>query len=139
MKFWDSSAVVPLLAPQARTAAAEQLLKDDPEIAVWWAAKVECTSALARLSRDGTMSDDQVEQALARLARLLDSAIEVDAAPSIRDVACRLLRMHPLRSADALQLAAALEVCGPISRNTQFICFDRRLALAARREGLLVP
>jgi predicted nucleic acid-binding protein len=59
--------------------------------------------------------------------------------PSIRDVACRLLRVHPLRPADALQLAAALEVRGPSSRNTQFVCFDKRLALAARREGLFVP
>ena len=139
MRFWDSSAIVPLVLPQGHSAAAERLLKDDPDIVVWWASQVECTSALTRLAREGAMNDDQVDLAVTRLSRLLESAIAVDPVPAIRDIACRLLRVHPLRSADALQLAAALEVRGPSSRSSQFVCFDKRLALAARREGLSVP
>lgn len=138
MRFWDSSAIVPLVVPQAHTAAAERLLKEDPDIVVWWASQAECTSALTRLAREGPMNDDQVDLAVTRLSTLLQSAIEVDPVPAIREVACRLLRVHPLRSADALQLAAALEVRGQ-ARNRQFVCFDKRLALAARREGLFVP
>ena len=138
MRFWDSSAIVPLVVPQAHTAAAERLLRDDPNIVVWWTSEVECTAALTRLARDGAIHDEQVQLAVTRLSALLESAIEVDPISAIREVACRLLRVHPLRSADALQLAAALEVRGP-SRNTQFVCFDKRLALAARREGLSVP
>ena len=138
MKFWDSSAIVPLVVPQPHTATAERLLRDDPDMAIWWACQVECTSALTRLVREGAMNDEQVQLAVARLSRLLESATEIDPVSAIREIACRLLRVHPLRSADALQLAAALELRGP-SRNTHFVCFDKRLALAARREGLSVP
>ena len=139
MKFWDSSAVVPLLVRQPMTKAAERLLEADPIVALWWASQVECTSALTRLARDGRMEEADVEQALARLDYLLERAVQVDPFPSIRDGACRLLRVHPLRAADALQLAAALEVRGPASRRAEFVCFDARLATAARREGFVVP
>jgi uncharacterized protein len=139
MKFWDSSAIVPLLVPQAATAAAEGFLKADPDIILWWASQVECTSALARLAREGRIDDGDVDMALARLDRLVEAAVEVDPVASIRDVACRLLRVHALRASDALQLAAALEVRGPSARKTDFVCFDARLATAARREGLQVP
>jgi len=139
MKFWDSSAVVPLLVRQPMTKAAERLLEADPIVALWWASPVECTSALTRLARDGRMEEADVEQALARLDYLLERSVQVDPFPSIRDGACRLLRVHPLRAADALQLAAALEVRGPASRRAEFVCFDARLATAARREGFVVP
>ena len=38
MKFWDSSAVLPLLVPEERSAALIDLFRDDPAAAVWWAA-----------------------------------------------------------------------------------------------------
>jgi hypothetical protein len=54
------------------------------------------------------------------------------------DVALRLLRNHPLRAADALQLAAALIASEETPQTLEFICLDDRLALAARREGFTV-
>lgn len=41
MKFWDSSAVVPLLAQEPSSKACEALLKDDPAMVVWWGTRVE--------------------------------------------------------------------------------------------------
>ena len=52
--------------------------------------------------------------------------------------ACSLLELYPLRAADALQLAAALEYFGHKPRGHAFITADQRLADAARRSGFSV-
>jgi len=62
----------------------------------------------------------------------------VEPSAAVRDSACRLLRAHPLRAADALQLAAALRLSDELGEPVQIICFDDRLADAARSERLRV-
>lgn len=57
----------------------------------------------------------------------------------VKTLARRLLRVHPLRSADALQLAAALVWAGGRPQGRTLLTLDERLALAARREGFDVP
>jgi hypothetical protein len=52
----------------------------------------------------------------------------------VREQALRLLRVHTLRAADALQLAAALEWAGAPT-DADFVTFDDRLREAAVREG----
>ena len=47
MKFWDSSAVMPLLVEERASARFARIHAADPEIVVWWATEVECVSALA--------------------------------------------------------------------------------------------
>jgi predicted nucleic acid-binding protein len=53
-------------------------------------------------------------------------------------MATRLLRVHPLRAADALQLAAAIIAAEDDPRSLPFVTLDDRLALAAEREGFPV-
>jgi len=53
-------------------------------------------------------------------------------------MAGRLLLSHPLSAADALQLAAALTWAGKQPREHAFVCLDRRLHDAARKEGFLI-
>ncbi|MFY9343542.1 MAG: hypothetical protein WAT39_13685 [Planctomycetota bacterium] len=50
----------------------------------------------------------------------------------------RLLANHPLRAADACQLAAALIACRERPDALGFVTLDSRLAEAARREGFTV-
>ena len=135
MRFWDASALVPLLVDQPSTGAMLALARHDMAGTLWWATPVECTSALARLEREGAMSTRDVSRALARLAvitRAFDTVLAVD---SVRVCAQRLLRTHPLRAADALQLAAAIEASAGAPASLPFVCLDARLADAARREG----
>jgi hypothetical protein len=47
-----------------------------------------------------------------------------------------VLRLHPLRAADATQLAAALEWGGSPPEG-HFVSFDQRLNAAAQREGFV--
>lgn len=135
MRFWDTSALLPLLVQEPRTQAMIALLRDDPAAAVWWLTPVECWSALARLEREGRLTEEQIAQA----ADLLDQAArrwtEVPPIERVRDQAARLVRLHPLRSADALQLAAALVLSDFEPRTLPVVTLDDRLATAARREG----
>jgi hypothetical protein len=137
MRFWDASAVVPLLVEQPLSGRARELLAEDPEMVVWWATPVECASALARLRREGTLSEAAERDALANLELLRTGWHEILPGDPVRAQALRALRLHPLRTADALQLAAALEWAGSPASG-ELVCFDPRLREAAAREGFRV-
>jgi predicted nucleic acid-binding protein len=139
MKFWDSSAVVPLLANESSTDLVLRLLKEDSDLIVWWGTEVECVSALARIEREDPGTASAVDEALARLDALKRSWHEIQPVPAVRDRARRLLRVHPLRAADALQLAAAVVASENRPDTMEFVCLDQRLVAAARREGFMLP
>jgi uncharacterized protein len=105
---------------------------------VWWAALVECWSALERKTRAGRLIGEQRRLTELRLHNLARSWTEIHPAPLLRDRAVRLLAVHDLRAADALQLAAALTWAEERPRGHAFVCLDDRLREAARREGFLV-
>ena len=135
MMFWDASAVVPLLVRQACTTAVLRLQRSDPDMIVWWGTEIECVSALARLVREGYLDDKIFREAEMRLNRLADDWHVILPADPLRSTARRLLRIHALRAADALQLSAALRACEALPRRFTFVCLDERLGQAAVREG----
>jgi predicted nucleic acid-binding protein len=135
MKFWDSSALVPLMVEQTRSRQMMALLKKDRQQIVWWGSQVECVSAVSRLELEGTFTLIQTEQALENMKTLANSWHEIHPSVVVRETAVRLLRTHPLRSADALQLAAAFHAAEGKSGSLEFVCLDDRLSAAAQREG----
>ena len=137
MRFWDTSAVVPLLLEQEATPVVEGLLADDAGMAAWWGTPVECASAAARLRREERLTVGEEERVLAALSTLREAWVEVLASEELRDRATRLLRVHSLKAGDALQLAAALVWAGS-AQGTELVTLDERLALAARLEGFRV-
>ena len=108
MKFWDSSALVPLVVEEPATSMVVELYGDDPLMLVWWGADVECASALARLERKHSLPADLLTRALPRLRSLKSAWQEIQPSEPLRETAIRLLRVHNLRAGDALQLAAAI-------------------------------
>lgn len=135
MIFWDSSALVPLLVEEPASEAVCDVLRADPEILVWWASPVECLSALSRREREGQIDTSAADQARQALRALSPAWHEIVASEELREHASRLLLRHPLRSADALQLAAAMVWARGRPRAHGFCSLDCRLAEAARREG----
>ena len=135
MRFWDASAIVPLLVTETTTKMLRRLVADDPAMLVWWATEVECASAIARLEREDALDEATTIGAFARLMRLSESWHEIDASDAIRETAVRFLRVHPLRAADALQLAAAFVAAERRPSSLEVITLDERLAAAARKEG----
>lgn len=138
MRFWDSSAVVPLLVAELSSAAVMREYELDPEVVAWWATEAECVSALARLERDGGLTTPSMGEGLRRLSALARSWCEVQPVTSVRTTAIRLLRVHPLRTADALQLGAAIVAAEDHPATLPLVTLDERLAQAAEREGFEV-
>ena len=134
MRFWDTSAIVPLLVVEAATPMASRVLRDDPELVVWWGTGTECVSAIAREERSGLLADEAID----RLEVLSEAWLEVAASNAVRRTAARLLRVHSLRAADSLQLAAAIVASEGDPRTLPFVTLDTRLAEAASREGFPV-
>ena len=64
--------------------------------------------------------------------------VEVQPAHSLRSTAERLLAVHSLRAADALQLAAAWHWYQGQTRDAFFISFDVHLREAAYKEGFTI-
>lgn len=138
MRFWDASAIVPLIVEQPATTRVTRELERDPALLVWWATRVECVSALARLDREGSPGPRTLETAFERLATMSIGWQEVEPVRPVRHTAERLLRTHPLRAADALQLAAAIVAADGDPRTLPIVTLDERLARAAEREGFPV-
>lgn len=138
MRYWDPSALVPLLIRETHTAHREHQLQEDSQIVTWWATQVECASALNRLARAGDLPPAQLAIALRKLDTLAAGWIEVLPTPRVKARALRLMRVHPLRAADALQLGACLTACGDAPAQLVFLCADTRLRDAADKEGLAV-
>lgn len=137
MKFWDTSAIVPLLVAQRHSRSLQSILAEDPVMLVWWTTEVECVSALARLEWEGATTPP-LSDAFGRLKLFAAIWQEIDPSDEVRETAARFLRVHPLRAADALQLAAAFVAAGRRPSSLDMMILDDRLAAAARKEGFSV-
>ena len=136
--FWDSSALVPLLLPEARSEALTRLLASDNEPVIWWGTPLECQSAIQRRHRERPLAQTELTAASDRLRLIVQHADSIAPSDDIRRRAARLLSFHPLRAADALQLAAALIWCEEQPHGETFVSLDDRLLDAALREGFTV-
>ena len=114
------------------------VLRTDPHVVLWWVSPVECQSALYRAHRAGTLPSTPLRGALTRLGELVQDFDLVAPTLKLRERAGRLVGAHPLRAADALQLAAALALCDEAPQGVGFVCLDERLRTAARAEGFTV-
>ena len=136
MRYWDASALVPLLVAERDTELVRSWLSGDDRIVTWAWTRTEIVGAVERRTREGSLSRSQRREVLRRLdafARSWDEVIDVLA---VRSRANALLARHPLRAADAGQLGAALLVQEQIAGVLDFVCLDRRLSSAAELESL---
>ena len=138
MKFWHTSAVVPLCVLEPATPRVRQLAEADPALVVWWATRTECLSALARRRRDRQLSAPVEQRARRVLVALAAEWSEVLPSETLRQRSERLLSVHALRAVDAFQLAAALLWSRGETAAHAVVSFDDRLREAARREGFEV-
>lgn len=138
MRFWDSSALVPLCVEEPATETLQALAQQDADIVVWWTTPVECDSALARLERDGALTAAAAVEAFSRRDLLAASWTAIEPQDEIREVARRLLRVHQLRAADALQLAAAYLAAERRPPTLEIVTLDDRLRQAAGKEGFVL-
>jgi hypothetical protein len=138
MKFWDSSALVPLLVTEETTNLRQGQYNIDPWAVVWFGTLAEIESSLVRRQRDGQLTKSDEAAARKRLSEITVQWTEVSPTNEVRARAIRLLRVHALRAADAFQLAAALIFCREQPQHLPFLTADQRLRNAASLEGFPV-
>ena len=127
--------LLPLFSEETFSGVAEELLREDDEVVVWWGTWVECSVAISRLRREIRLDDTDEEEARAALDRLASTWIEHRPTDSTRLLALLVSKYHPLKAADAPQIAAALRWCEGDTEGTGFVCLDYRLRRAAWGEG----
>lgn len=139
MRFWDSSAVVPLLVEQSASSRTAAWVASDDALVLWTLTPAEVVSALRRLVRDNVLDEAMARVAEARLDEIVRVChVVIDIEP-VKALAVRQLRLHPLRAFDALQLGAALHWTEGHPEGRTLHTLDARLALATQREGFVVP
>ena len=141
MKFWDTSALVPLIVDEPTTEPARQVVSRDADVAIWMLTSVELLSTLGRLSRRATGLDDLLPTLRSGAFDLVGRCAVITDVGGARRRAERLVGVHPLAAADALQLGAALIACNDRPETLDFVTLDLQLARCARLEGfpVIVP
>ena len=138
MRFWDTSALIPLVVAERGTALAERLLRDDPAVVVWTLTRVELLSALARRRREEPAAARRLLGAKREILAAWPRWSEVTALEVVRRHAGRVVDTHAIRAADALQIGAALVAAADDPAALEFVTFDQPQAAAAEREGFRV-
>ena len=136
MRYWDASALVPLLVAERDTELVRAWLSDDDRIVTWAWTRTEIVGAVERRTREGSLSRSQRREVLRRLDAFARSWDEVTDMLAVRSRANALLARHPLRAADAGQLGAALLVQEQMAGVLDFVCLDRHISSAAELESL---
>jgi len=138
VRYWDASALVPLVVAEPDSELARTWLSEDDYIVTWAWTRTEITSAIERRARKGSLSRQQRREALRRFDAFAGSWDEVTDLLAVRSRANALLARHPLRAADAGQLGAALLIQEQLAGVLTFVCLDHRLSTAAELESLRV-
>src|SRR5271154_4483808 len=132
--FWDTSALVPLCIVQRPTAAIRSLISRYRFI-VWWCTPVEMCGAFSRLVRTGELTLAEHTRAQRSLELMRHSWHEMQPTGTLCERAESLVDRFPLKTADSLQLAAALAWCGDSPQGRPFISGDKQLLSAASQLG----
>lgn len=138
MRFWDSSALVPIFIDEPTSEPIQALMREDPDVAVWLFTLVELLSAMGRLDRQSEGLDDLIAGLRAAIRDREPQWTLVTHVEAVRRRAERLVGVHPLTAADALQLAAAQVLANDRPDTLAFVTLDKVLGKAARLEGFRV-
>jgi hypothetical protein len=138
VRFWDTSALLTLFVAEKESARARSWLRRDPIVVVWTLTRVELLSALARRERKEPSAARALARARTEVLGAWEEWSEIVSLEAVRRQAERLVFVHPLRAADALQLGAALVATDLRAERLEIVTFDERLATAAEKEGFSV-
>jgi predicted nucleic acid-binding protein len=133
MLYFDASALVKRYVREKGSLKVRRLLASDLPVTSRYSV-VEITSALTRRAREGSISAEDCERAVAALSDDLTAMLVVELTPELATQAQALLRRHPLRAGDAIQLASCLQLREESGEPIPLVVFDDRLAVAARRQ-----
>jgi predicted nucleic acid-binding protein len=127
-----------VLIEEPSTPRMRELLAADPDVVVWMLTGVELLSVLGRLGRVTPDLADLLPGVRLDAMDLFKVWASVTHVEGVRRRAERLVGVHPLSAADAMQLGAALLASGDRPETLPIVTLDRTLARAAQLEGFRV-
>ncbi len=134
--FLDASALVKRYVAEAGRKEVLSAIQTGP-VAVCRISEAEIISALARRSREGSIDPRALERTVRAVRGDFLTLVVVEVTPAVIDRSVGLLLRYPLRAADSIQLAAALELRDRVGEEIRVLAFDERLREAARSERLV--
>jgi len=136
--YLDTSAVVKLYVEEAGSQEVKEAVSESRIVSTSRVAYVEGMSAIARKYREGEFSKEEYEQVVGDLDRDWDNYFIIEVSEGVAKLGGELTSRHPLRGFDAIHLASALLLQSRSRMEVSFSCFDERLEVAAKAEGLMV-
>ncbi len=137
MRYFDASALAKRYVRERGSVKVRRLLAADLAATSRYSA-VEIASALARRAREGALTNDDRDRALAALNEDMTAMLAVELTTEVVKRAQALLQRHHLRAGDAVQLASCLELQEALDDRIALVAFDERLLAAARKERVAV-
>lgn len=141
MRFWDTSAIVPLLMDEPESETMRALLLEDQAILASFITPIEITSAIWRRLHKRELDLRSRADAESQFAHVSENWFAVREYQRIIDAALDVLARRRLRAADAIQLASAIvsvEIGEQKPSSLPFVTLDDDLAAAADQEGFPV-
>jgi predicted nucleic acid-binding protein len=135
--YLDTSALIKLYVTEAGQELVLERLRSANQIATALITYVEVFAALARLEKERRITAADLSMLAEQIEANWAGYWTVELTQAVARRAAMLARRHGLRGYDAVQLASALELRGS-DAEVEFLSFDARLNIGARRERLLV-
>lgn len=129
--FFDSSAFAKRYVEEPGSQAVDSLCQEATEVALSVLCTPEIISALNRRVRDGLLTHREYADAKQYLSQDIRDAAIVNFVPQVVSTCTKILEASPIRAADALHVACALEW-----KTDLFVSADKRQISAARKAGL---
>jgi uncharacterized protein len=145
LRYLETSALVKLYVSEVGTPAMVRMASPlaGHVLAVLALSRVECVSAIRRRLQEGDLQQSDAESVERQLDRHMAFRFVIQPVTDrVLDEAVALLRQHPLRAFDALQLAGFLVLVSMSSADPAdppiFVAADERLLAAARARAVQV-
>jgi predicted nucleic acid-binding protein len=129
--FFDSSAFAKRYVEEAGSHVVDSLCQEATEVALCVLCVPEIISALNRRVREGLLTDREYTESKQYLSQDIRDAVIVNLVPQVVSTCTKILEASPVRAADALQIACALEW-----ETELFVSADKRQISAAKKAGL---
>ncbi len=129
--FFDSSAFAKRYVEEHGSQVVDSLCQRATEVALSVLCVPEIISALNRRVREGLLTDREYAEVKQYLSQDIRDAVIVNLVPQVVTTCTKILEASPVRAADALQIACALEWGTEL-----FVSADKRQIFAAKRSRL---
>ena len=129
--FFDSSAFAKRYIEEPGSQAVDSLCLEATEVALSVLCIPEIISALNRRAREGLLRRQAYADAKQYLMQDIRDAVIVNLVPVVLSACTKILEAGPVRAADALHVACALEWKAEL-----FVSADKPQISAARKAGL---